>query len=549
MKTISTFFMGLIVLFLLAEPVSAQKLSAENTYEISGKANRGYLGNINVDESKNLIELTYVTKSNDKMAKFETYQFDLNFNFLRLQTDEIEFDKAKTKYKWFKYRGEDYSVNAISVEANLVGTLVLKRKLITYHWNWFWGGYDVRIKLLEKLKPKSDEGNKFQVWTKAENNETGDVIVLVTEKPKIKKGVDPYLSSKKFHILQINPDLDIVNDKPFEFNYPQALVSSQIIASNNSDGSEEDGSDDISAADLGVLLAPAGMGKKVSDPDPNNYTFLRISNKAELLDRITVKSGMSVWGINAIITDNGSTFIFGPSKGDKKYFNQVLAAGVDPETMKWDHFQIAKITNGSTSFVNAVALDEFENKLQTPPSQKKAPAYKGKKFAFSSIGFSTSGDIFIMGQNFSLAKDNNGYQYRKYKDPLMFQFSNDGRLKAQYGVRRDENNKYAEASPCYQHIMESNDNKSIYWIIGEVDGVRADKELGASKYKVLMYPSVAKVDIEGAKIGDFVKFGQDKYYLNNRFPYLPVDQNHSIVFFGENKNGRTLWFGKMPVDN
>ncbi len=548
MKLSSIFIYGLLTFFLLSVNVSAQQLSAENTYEITGKANRGYLGNINVDEPNNLIELTYVTKANDKKAKFETYQFDLSFNFKNLLTDEIEFDKAKTKYKWFKYRGEDYSVNAISVEANLMGTLVLKKKLITYHWNWFWGGYDVRVKLLEKLKPKSDEGNKFQVWTKAENNETGDVIVLVTEKPKIKKGVDPYLAQKKFHILQINTDLDIVNDKPFDFEYPQALVSSQIIASNEGSDSDEDG-DDISSGDLGVLLAPGGFGKKVSDPDPNNYTFLRISNTAELKERIPIKSGMSVWGINSMITENGATYIFGPSKGDTKYFNQVLAAGTDPETLKWDHFQIAKIANGNTVFVNAVSLDEFEQKIQTPPSQKKAPAYKGKKFAFSSIGFSTSGDIFIMGQNFSLAKDNNGYQYRKYKDPLMFQFSKDGRLKAQFGVRRDENNKYAEASRCYQNVIESNDGKSLYWMIGEVDGVRAEKELGNSKYKVLMYPSVAKIDIANGKIGDFVRFGQDKYYLNNRFPYLPVDQKHSIVFFGENKNGRTLWFGKMPVDN
>lgn len=548
MKKISIFLYGFLVLFFLTGNLSAQKLSAENTYEITGKANRGYLGNINIDEPNNLIEMTYVTKANDKKAKFETYQFDLGFNFKNLLTDEIEFDKAKNKYKWFKYRGEDYSVNAISVEANLMGTLVLKRKLITYHWNWFWGGYDVKIKLLEKVKPKSDEGNKFQVWTKAENNETGDVIVLVTEKPKIKKGVDPYLAQKKFHILQINTDLDIVADKAFDFEYPQALVSSQIVANNEGSDADDEG-DDISVADLGVLLAPAGMGKKVSDPDPNNYTFLRISNNAELKERIPVKSGMSVWGINSMVTKGGETFIFGPSKGEDKYFNQVLSAGTDPETMKWDHFQIAKIENGNVAFVNAVSLDEFEQKIQTPPSQKKAPAYKGKKFAFTSISVSSSGDIFIMGQNFSLAKDNNGYQYRKYKDPLMFQFSKDGRLKAQYGVRRDDNNKYAEASRCFQHLEESNDHKSLYWIIGEIDGMRTEKELGNLKNKVLMYPSVAKVDIANGKVGDFVPFGQDKYYLNNRFPFLPIDQNHSIVFFGESKNGRTLWFGKMPVDN
>ena len=63
----------LCALMLPAWDATAQKLSIEKTYEITGKANRGYLGNINIDEPKNLLELTFVTKSSDKLAKFETY--------------------------------------------------------------------------------------------------------------------------------------------------------------------------------------------------------------------------------------------------------------------------------------------------------------------------------------------------------------------------------------------------------------------------------------------------------------------------------------------
>ena len=36
--------------------------------------------------------------------------------------------KAKEKYKWFKYRGELYSVEGLFVEKNLVGTLVFKKE-------------------------------------------------------------------------------------------------------------------------------------------------------------------------------------------------------------------------------------------------------------------------------------------------------------------------------------------------------------------------------------------------------------------------------------
>jgi hypothetical protein len=83
-------------------------------------------------------------------------------------------------------------------------------------------------------------------------------------------------------------------------------------------------------------------------------------------------------------------------------------------------------------------------------------------------------------------------------------------------------------------------------MVGEVKGIREDRELGNSKYKVLLYPNVAKVNLKEGAIGDFQFFGQEKYFLNNTVPMLPMDIANSLVFFGESKNGRTLWFGKMP---
>lgn len=447
------------------------------------------------------------------------------------------------KYTWFKFKGENYTVEAVSVEGNLMGTLVLKRKQITYKWNWWWGGYDKYVKLLEKLKPKSDEGNKYYVYSKAENDVTGDVVVLVGEKAKIQKGSDPFLYMKKFHFLRITKDLDIVQDSPFEFENPQVIVKSQLIAGEGADDEDED----ASASNLGILFAPAGGAgfSKAADADAKHYTFVSCNPTGVIDTKVSFSSGMSVWGVNAMVNIQGSVVIFGPSKGDEKYFNQVMTAGIDPESLKWDHFQIMKISGGKVAWTNAISIDEFENKLQTPPSQKKSPAYKGKKFAFANVAYTTSGDIFIMGQNFSLNQD----KVRKYEDPLMFQFDNGGRLKAQFGVHRDENNKFAEMSPCPMQLIETNDGKNAYWLIGEIKGLRTETELGASKYKVLMYPAVAKINIGGATIGDFAQFGQDTYYLNNRFMFLPIDEKNSIVFFGETKNGRTLWFGKMPTSN
>ncbi|HUM47223.1 MAG TPA: hypothetical protein PLD84_09855, partial [Chitinophagales bacterium] len=223
----------LAAILLLSWHADAQQLSIEKTYEITGKANRGYLGHVNIDEPKNLLELTFVTKASEKVAKFETYQFDLEFNFKNLVTDEIEFEKARLRFSWFKYKGDSYVIEAVSVENNLTGTLVLKRKQITYEWSWFWGGYDRDVKLLEKLKPKSDEGNKYQLITKAENDADGSVLLVAGTKAM--KGDDPLLKSKKFIAAVFNKDLDMVSKTDFEFQYPQTLVQSQLIWNPNLD--------------------------------------------------------------------------------------------------------------------------------------------------------------------------------------------------------------------------------------------------------------------------------------------------------------------------
>jgi hypothetical protein len=86
-------------------------------------------------------------------------------------------------------------------------------------------------------------------------------------------------------------------------------------------------------------------------------------------------------------------------------------------------------------------------------------------------------------------------------------------------------------------------------MIMEMAGVKTERELGESKYKFLIYPNVSVIDINNASIGEFVQFGQGKsdYYVNNKYPLLPIGKGQ-IVFLGENKSGKTLWFAKMPLE-
>ncbi len=138
----------------------AQKLEMEKTYEITGKSKRGYLGKVLYDANMKVYSLIYVTKSGERKVKFETYEFDKDFNFLKKSEDEQDIDRAKLKFTWFNFKGETYVMEAISVSGNLVGTLVLKKKRITYSYDWFFGGYNKKVELLEKVKPKNDDGSQ-----------------------------------------------------------------------------------------------------------------------------------------------------------------------------------------------------------------------------------------------------------------------------------------------------------------------------------------------------------------------------------------------------
>ena len=151
---------------------------------------------------------------------------------------------------------------------------------------------------------------------------------------------------------------------------------------------------------------------------------------------------------------------------------------------------------------------------------------------------------------------------RDYNDLLLFHFDGQGHLRAQYGLRRAENNSIAKMMATGQFMRASADSKSVFWIVQELDGFRTVNGLTEDGSKgglfeptmreTISYPSVTRIDLNAATIGAQKTFGvtkEGKYYLSNNFSTLPVGESgKQIVFFGENKKGSTMWFGQMPLD-
>lgn len=513
----------------------AQRVEVEKTHDISGKAKRGYLGNVAYND--NVYALTYVTKASETKAKFETYYFDKDFNFLREEATEEEFEKARLKFKWFTYKGEEYSFEAVSVGGNLTGTLVLKRKLITYKWDWFFGGYTKYVKLLEKFKPKNEDGLKYFYHTHQEDETNGDILVIAGVKDPVKKGGDPFKMYKEMVAIKFNKDFDILSTTPFSFETPHYPVYTLSLYQPN----EEDPENNGPINGLVMVMAPKFTASKTTqDPNPRNWFVVGVDAQTKVLFQTQYESPADYWRIDDVFTApnaDGEFYFFGPSvEGKGKYQEQLVA------TTKFKSLQVMHVSQGKIAYVTLSDLDELEAKLKTPPSQKKTPQYNGKKFDYKGGIVTTSGDFFIFGQNFDPQNDGTF----KYKDVVAFHFGPKGELKSQYGVDTRENNNTAQSIGAIQYPVEGESGKNLYWVMAEVDGYKA----GGNNPRPLIYPRIARVELGPGTVGDFINLGKvDKkeFYIDNKYPYLPVDGG-KLAFFGSDKAGKTIWFARVAMD-
>ena len=526
MKTLTTLTLSMIMIFSFSLGSIAQTLDAENTYTITGKSKRGTLGDAFFNAEKKTYTLTYVTKANDRKAKFQTYTFDYDFNFLDMTEDEIEFEKAKTRYKWFRYQGELYTTQGLYVEPNLTGTLVLKEKKITHKFDWFFLGYYKEVDILKKVKPKTDDGQKYYYLGHAEDDVTGGVLILVGIKDKINKDADGYRHMKDFVVLKVNKDVEIIGETAFKYDHPMSLVFARSIA--NGEGG---------VGGMVFVFAPMGGPgmNKVANPNKNNYAYVRVDGSPTIIDNFRFDSHAPYWAINEMVIDYSTddVYLFGPSAmGKDKYYNQLT------NTQKFKAVQLMKVSDHTVKYFTETDLPEFEAKLKKPVDQKKAPAYEGKKFHFANYMVATNGDFIVSGQRFKPSKEGN-----QYNDIVGFHFDEQGKLIAQYSIDTKESNKYSKAYGTEQFFIENASNTRMYWFQNEIVGV------SMARGKMLAYPSIGYIDLSNDNVSNFTSFGgEEGYFLDPSYPFLETDKGSTIVFFGSNKSGKEIWFARVILD-
>ncbi|HYG51925.1 MAG TPA: hypothetical protein VD905_13530 [Flavobacteriales bacterium] len=512
-----------------------QTVQVEKTHPLSGKARRGTLAHVEFTNGNYI--LTYVTSETKKKMKFQVYTFDKDFNFISQADDELEFEQAKTKYKWFKFQKEEYVVEGLSVEPNMMGTLVLKKKRVTHSFDPVFWGYRKKTEILEKVKPKTEEGNKLFYYRHIEDDNTGDAYVLVGEKPKnMKDKDDADRQMRKYHIMRFNKDCDLVSDLPFEFTYPVSLVDIHIVPV-----PEPTEVGVASIGDINLMFAPGKIKGMTNNEaaDKYQFTYMRVDNTNKLVARFDFKSPATGWRVDEMIAgDEKGTDIYYygvAAEGDEDYWNMAYMA------KKYKAVQLMKIHENKMEYITSTNLEEFKSKLKTPPGQKKTPEYQGKKFDIASYSSAPNGDFFVMGQN--IEQSDKG---KRFKDVLSFHFDNKGVLRSQYGLDIIETNDLAQARLTPQQLLPGASAGNMYWFVREIDGVNAADRL-------LTYGRIGKIDMNGATVGDFKILGsannkKPDYFLDPNFPYLTSETPGTVVFFGSDKKEKNLWFSRVFLD-
>ena len=547
-------------MFLSATMSLAQVSYMENevAHQISNKAEQGYLGDVEMNADKKEITLSFVTATKAKKIKVEKYVFDYDLNFKTSEKEEYDYAKdVKAKYKWFKFRNEEVEKTiGVTAEPTMMGNLVFKRKEITSFWSWYYGGYRTEVKVTDKLKPRNDEGNKYFYRGHFDNDETGELLALVS--PKI-NGKDYYKMMMEYNVLKVDKDLNIVSKVDIMFDNPQYLIWKGVFDN---------------TGDFAAIFAPtAGMGIKNESEKPTEYTYVRVNPKGEVVERVSFETKATRWMIGGVYDKDGITTIYGAGfKIGKPKDAYADFKNYAPVYKGFDNMQVVSIKNGKLQYVSAPNLDEIASKTVAPSGQKKAKEYDGGRIRVTGVQTAPNGDVMIMAQ---MLNYNAVSQVVVYKDFMVFHFGGNGEFKKMYSIDTPAeggiyNTTAALSSPATRpsesEIFISDDGKTALWttaLVTKVDKATVsyyflnEKTITWTPREQLL---ISTIDLTSGSMtevqtaGDDTK-GKKDFFLRKDIRFVPFGDGKRVLVIGEDrmsvgvfsKNDNYIYLGKLSI--
>jgi len=585
-------------------PIFAQEMMLEKDHEISRKAKKGYLGKVEEMENGNF-DMIFILPSSQKKIKSEIYHFDKDANLLGTDKDEIEIEKAKKKWKWFNYKGDYFLTNNISASANYSADLVFRKKRVTAKYNWWTGRYERKVKLLEKVKPKNDDGKKYKFLGgvyEVERDSTILVMAVNASDPKNKL----YGS---YDLLKSDNELNIQVLQKVEFPYSMTCVYSQPLADDLTETVEND---DV-PRDWILIYAPTNVVKPNTSPDPYAFEYLRITPEGKISERVKFTAPTAGWRIIGAYEKENAVLVYGMGSGkEDKYVNQIFKTGcvattsndaseqaksntssggafggfaklgntfsgkdevgitqeqvdANMDLLKYNSFVFCRLRNG-TMGSKMTEIEEVNEKATCPPDMKKPLPFDGKMFTVSNIDFLSDNSILLSIQDFKKSKSE--YRPYIYKGVYLLHFTQQGELIKNYTVNIEQKNKKgffnnspltSDMVPSISSVYESADKTKLNWVIQIVKAIEKESSsdwnyFGGSTtvtttYSPLYSIQYGNIDLASKKSSDFKTLGEDenrKYYLypsNNILPTMDY-----LYFFSETTRGDKMLVSRLTKE-
>ncbi len=499
----------------------------EKDYEISRKAKKGYLGGVEAQPNGGF-EMVYFLPSSRKKVKIETYTFDKDANLTNSLKDEWDVEKVKKKWKFFNFKGDEYTTTAASVSTNLTGKMMFKKREIKAKYNWLAGDYVKRIKLLDRQKLTSESGDEY-LFAGAYEVERDSTIYALAYPYAKGASMDP-LDLIKVSNTGVSQKLKSIPTP----SRMKPIFSKPLLDENSRDVSNDD-----FPRDWIVILAPTKMYGKSNAGTPNQLTYLRISPEGQLKEQLNFTSPTAGFRILNAYQKGSEVILYGMGiKKEGKYADEILGATVSPSSMdddeqaaaastggmlggigkmanmisgkddmapsqqsldnaldekKYNDFIIAKISNQNLSLIKATPMEELNRKAVAGADMKKALEFDGKKFITNNFQILRDGSMMLSVQDYKtegkgiglpggkmlgalagVSTSTSGDSYsRIYKGMYLLHFSPDGNLVRNYTVQLDQKNKKgffnnspmtADNFPATGYLIESKDGKSVNWV-------------------------------------------------------------------------------------
>ncbi|MFY8005287.1 MAG: hypothetical protein ACOVNR_10585 [Chitinophagaceae bacterium] len=170
-------------------------------------------------------------------------------------------------------------------------------------------------------------------------------------------GVNPE-NKQHFVFRKYDENANIVKDKAFTFDYQCIPYAKEI---------------EVAPGKFDYVLVTTPINYKKSDlpvNPANQYEYFRIDGTSfEIKEHFNITAPKSQWRINQVFEKNGELYLI----GDAGKSGDIHPDFSIPKASDFPNFQIAKITNGKLSYVNAFGESDIKANLLTVSGEKVKP--------------------------------------------------------------------------------------------------------------------------------------------------------------------------------